>query len=355
MNEEIIRKTYYDPEHGLFSASKLYQKLKSKGISLSEIKNFISKQEVYQLHKPVSKPSIYFPVVSLYPNELWQIDIIDFSNISTTNSNFKYVLLCIDVFTRKVYCEAIKSKSIGNIIEAMSTILNIESPHKIQCDLGSEFVAGQFKKLMKDNDIEIQFIDPQDSHKLGVINRMCRTLRSMINRYLTMYKTTKYINVLQKLIDNYNNTYHTTIKCTPNEAYKNKENIVNLTMKKWNEAKANEPEFNVGDDVRYILNRTTFEKGSTAKFSKTIHKIVSRTEHMYKLDNGKNYKYYHLQKVTENQSYHPIQTRATTKQPTMEEIRKMNKINRDRVIEGIDLENIIKHKRERKPTDRLKF
>ena len=32
MTEELIRKSYYDPESGLFSATKLYERLKSKGI-----------------------------------------------------------------------------------------------------------------------------------------------------------------------------------------------------------------------------------------------------------------------------------------------------------------------------------
>ena len=68
MSEEIIKTSYYDPESGLFSASKLYEKLKSKGISLKQIKDFISQQEVNQIHKKVIKPKVYFPIVAKYPN-----------------------------------------------------------------------------------------------------------------------------------------------------------------------------------------------------------------------------------------------------------------------------------------------
>ena len=48
MNDKLIKSSYYDPEYGLFSATKLYQKLKDKGVTLNEVKDFIKKQEVGQ-------------------------------------------------------------------------------------------------------------------------------------------------------------------------------------------------------------------------------------------------------------------------------------------------------------------
>ena len=48
---ELIKDTYYDPSTGFQSANKLYQKLKSHGITLQQIKTFLNKQETQQLHK----------------------------------------------------------------------------------------------------------------------------------------------------------------------------------------------------------------------------------------------------------------------------------------------------------------
>ena len=118
MTEELIRKSYYDPESGLFSATKLYEKLKSKGITLKQIKDFISKQEVYQIHKKVFKPEIFFPIVAKYPNEIYQIDLMDFSDVSTTNNNYKYILLCIVVFTRKTYAVPLTTKHMNEVVNA---------------------------------------------------------------------------------------------------------------------------------------------------------------------------------------------------------------------------------------------
>ena len=65
---------------------------------------------------------------------------------------------------------------------------------------------------MKDKQIEIRCVDVAEHNKLGIVDRFCRTLREKINKYLSMHNTTKYIDVLPKLVFNYNNAYHSGIK-----------------------------------------------------------------------------------------------------------------------------------------------
>ena len=48
--------------------------------------------------------------------------------------------------------------------------------------------------------------------KACVVERFNRTLGQMISKHVTTNKTKNYINVLQKLIDEYNNRYHSSIK-----------------------------------------------------------------------------------------------------------------------------------------------
>ena len=59
-----------------------------------------------------------------------QLDLMDFSDVYTTKSNYKYLLIGIDVFTRKVYIEPMKSKNIDSVIDAMNKILKIVKPKK---------------------------------------------------------------------------------------------------------------------------------------------------------------------------------------------------------------------------------
>ena len=55
MTDDIIRKLYYDPQQGFSSVKKLYEKLKSQNITQKQIKEFLSKQEVNQLHHTIKK------------------------------------------------------------------------------------------------------------------------------------------------------------------------------------------------------------------------------------------------------------------------------------------------------------
>ena len=131
-SNNIIQYAYYDVNQGLLSADKFYHKLKNKGITLSQIQTFLSNQEGEILHKVIRKPKRYFPIVSFYPNDMIQLDIIDFSNISTTNSNFKYMLAAIDIFTRVAFIVPMKNKATHSICEAMQLIVKKFKPNTVE-------------------------------------------------------------------------------------------------------------------------------------------------------------------------------------------------------------------------------
>ena len=69
-----------------------------------------------------------------------------------------------------------------------------------------------------------------------MIGRFCRKLRPLINKYFTAYKTTRYIGVLDKLVDNYNNTFHSTLKTTPNNVINDQERINMIYLLKYEKA-----------------------------------------------------------------------------------------------------------------------
>ena len=96
---------------------------------------------------------------------------MDFSDANTTNSNYKYLLIGIDVFKRKNIFRTNENKEYS-VIDAINKNLKIVKPKKIQCGSGSKFIAKSFRDLMSKYNIEIQYIDIGDSiNKLGVINR----------------------------------------------------------------------------------------------------------------------------------------------------------------------------------------
>ena len=122
-NEKIMFTKFYDPSLKYTSIRKLYDALKKSGITLREVKEFIQKQETTQVFKKQKRIKNYFPIVAKYNFEVCQLDLVDMSNISTVNENYKYLLVCVNVFSRMAFAVPMKNKKESTIIESMKLIL----------------------------------------------------------------------------------------------------------------------------------------------------------------------------------------------------------------------------------------
>ena len=222
-------------------------------------------------------------------------------------------------------------------------------PEILNCDNGSEFINNDFKKFVKDNNIEVRYVQVGDHHKLGIVDRFNRTLRDKINKLLTIKNTTRYIDSFVSIVNNYNDTFHSGINKVPRDVKDEDASIRVLNNKKYVKALKEESKFNVGDKVRYIKNKVTFQKGSLPKWSE-IHEVIDNTKHTYTLDNNKTYKYYELIKLDHVEV--PVLQSAIT--PTREKIRKDNKVKRILRREEMLPENIIEGKRQVKRATTLK-
>ena len=76
------------------------------------------------------------------------------------------------------------------------------------------------------------------------------------------------------MVNNYNNTYHASIKMTPVEAsLKKNETTVWRNLYPDHEQQSNRPIFSVGDRVRITKKKTTFEKGYTPRWTEEVFTI----------------------------------------------------------------------------------
>jgi len=335
-NEKLMQDLYYNPNTQLTSIRNLYNAVKQNGVKYKEVRNFIQSQESNQLFKKQKRIKNYFPIAAKHKFEILQIDLVDMSDIAAANENYKYLVVCIDVFSRLAFVVPLKTKSTTVVNDALEEVFDITEPHTIDCDVGSEFISHAFKALVKERGIDVQYIPVQEKNKLGILNRFVRTLREKLNKYMAIHNTTKYIDILPTIVHNYNNTYHSGIKKAPNKVEDDDKEIIELTRKKIEKAKQEETIFEIGDVVRYIINLTSFQKGTLPKWSKAIHKVTSKNKHSYVLDNGKTYKYYELQKINDIQRIDREQT-----EPTREQLRKQRTSERRFRLEGLDKRMII--------------
>ena len=86
--------------------TELYKRAKQqdKNITLKDVKEFLKNKYASQIHKPLQNRHMhFFPITANKENDLIQIDLMDVSNISTKNKNYKYIFVCVDVYSRKGY------------------------------------------------------------------------------------------------------------------------------------------------------------------------------------------------------------------------------------------------------------
>ena len=191
--------------------------------------------------------------------------------ISKFNKGFRFSLCVIDVFSEYAWVIPLKDKNGVSMVNAFHKILDDSNgkPNKIWVDKGSEFYNNFFKKWFKDNDIEIHSIHNEGNSV--VAERSIRTLRTKIYKYMILVLKNVYIDKLDDIVREYNNTYHRTIKIKPIDV----KNNTYIAFKK--EINNKDPKFTVGDHVRISKYKNIFAKGYTPNWSEEVL-VVSKIE-----------------------------------------------------------------------------
>ena len=133
--------------------------------------------------------------------------------IGKFNKGFRILFFCgIDIFSKSVWIVPLKDKKGVSIVDAFEKILDDSNrkPSKIWDDKGSEFCNSYFKKWLKDNDIEMY--STHNEGKSVVAERSIRTLKTKIYKHMTSVSRNVYVDKLDDIVGEYNNTYHRTIK-----------------------------------------------------------------------------------------------------------------------------------------------
>ena len=148
-------------------------------------------------------------------DNIWDADLADMQLLSKFNKGFRFLLYVIDVFSKYAWVVPLKDKKGVSIVDAFQKILkeSDRKPNKIWVDKGSEFYNNSFKKWLKDNDIEMYSI--HNELKWVVADRFIRTLKTKIYKYMTSVSKNVYIEKLDDIMGEYNNTYHRAIKMKP--------------------------------------------------------------------------------------------------------------------------------------------
>ena len=223
----------------------------------NEVKQNIQLAE--ELHKSIIRKFEKRKVFSGFRDNIWGADLADMQLISKFNKGFRFLLCVVDVFGKYAWVIPLKGAAIVDAFQKILKECNERQPNKIWVDKRSEFYNNYFKKWLKDNDIEMYSIQ--------------------INKYMTSISKNVYIDELDDIVDEYNDTYCRTIKTKP----VNVKDDTYIDFKK--EVNDKDPKFKVGNHVRISKYKDIFAKGYTPNWSEevfVIKKVKNRAKNRVK-------------------------------------------------------------------------
>ena len=142
-------------------------------------------------------------------DEIWAADLIDMHASSKDNNGIKYLLTVIDIFSKFVCIVRLKRKTGQEVANAFSSILKERRLSKMLIDKGGEFYNKDVQKLVE--------LYSTESYEKSFVNERFNSIKKKMFKYFSAYNTPKNVDVLDLLVDQYNNTIHSSIKMPPKE------------------------------------------------------------------------------------------------------------------------------------------
>ena len=181
--------------------------------------------------------------------------------------------MVIDVFSKCGLIKPLKDKKTESVSKAFNEIFkkNKRKPMMLWTDKGSEFISKHFKEFLKKEKIKLYHTENEE--KSSVVERWNRTMKNRMWKMFTANNNTVYWDKIDKLVDDYNNTKHSSVKMTPKEASK-KENEEKVFVNLYGDLiywKPKKPKFTIGDKVRISkYKRRIFDKSYTPNWTEEV-------------------------------------------------------------------------------------
>jgi len=181
----------------------------------------------------------------------------------------------------------ILNKSGNSVTEAFETISKEgRKPEYLWTDKSKEFYNKDLKKLLDKH--KTTLYSTENEEKSSVVERWNRTMKNKMWKMFTANNNRIYYDKLDDLVNQYNNTKHSSIKMTPTEG-SNKKNQGTVYFNLYGNSKqvATKPKYKIDDKVRISkYKRKTFDKGYTPNWTEeifTIDKIQYTNPITYKI------------------------------------------------------------------------
>lgn len=336
----------------LLSKAKLIKKIRDEhdDIPVKVISEYYDNRELSQVFRPSQSKNKDALKITAEPYS-FQIDIIKIPRLQKYNNGIEQFLLLIDVTSRKVFAYPLKSGKMEDVLDQYEKFIR-DVGGDVNSVSGDDFFNNQAFNVYNDelgitvhSDVAKSDHFTKQGNKLGIIDRSVRTLKGMINKNILENNTKRWIDFLDEIVDMYNDTPNRGIKnSTPNDVYDDEMYAEKLHE---NQVKENQKTFNkvkleIGDYVRHMLGKETFQK-EKQKFSQEVYVILEQEGYRYRLmdENGDTvdrlYRPNELQKVDIDKVTDRVDTKSLEEaEKRHKNISKIRKENNNRSYQEVD-------------------
>ena len=208
------------------------------------------------------------------------MDLVDMGKYKRDNGGMYWILTAIEILSRYAFAIPVYRKDTSNMTKAViDQVLKQfkdlfgEYPKLAQFDDGLEFHNAGVKTLLEKHGVK--YLSTKSDKKAAVVvKRFNRTLKIAMWKYFYAKGTYKWIDVLDQLVDNYNNIKHSTILMKPKEVNKKNEAEVWTTLFGHRLGESPLPKFIVDDMVRISKYKSTVTNGYEANFTEELFKVA---------------------------------------------------------------------------------
>ncbi len=204
LSEDDIKKLWKDTKFcGAFSGITNFQSCleMEKGVRLSKNKLFSILRKDPDFLIESRKVRKRFPRRRLLVHgvgQVWQADLA----IMYSYRRYIGFLLCIDLFSRKIFCRSIRKKNQSSIKKAFEDIFDEAQlvPAKLETDQGQEFLSN--KNFFENKNIYFKI--KTGAHKAAFAERAIQTVKHRLYRLLRSYMTRNwplYLNDIVQVIN----------------------------------------------------------------------------------------------------------------------------------------------------------
>tara|TARA_Y100001938_G_C8066592_1_gene420541 strand:- start:69 stop:1376 length:1308 start_codon:yes stop_codon:yes gene_type:complete len=282
----------------------------------------IEADEVHRIQK--SKNRRFDKIQSKQKNFVWSVDLLDVRKWSDENGGCKacewvdiqgkkgttskcnYIVVVVDIWSRYLWAYPTSTKAYNCVFPPLKKLIKEHSTKKypiknLNTDGEKSLMSNKAKEFYNREGITHWVAEFGDHARQGVVERLNRTIRQLLNKYFTIENVgNKWKNALPDIVETYNKSIHRMTKTTPHKAYHN-------IKKPFHPNPTVMPKYKIGDLVRKRIpliqaknykESGLFKKRTEPVWSKTVYQIVGMKEIIKPYSTGKAGKMYEIKNAT---------------------------------------------------------